>query len=253
MNNYPPITASPVYFVSDTHFRGRELPGEADRRKRFFAFLKQLPSGSVLYMLGDIFNFYFEYNSAVLKRYFDIFHQLRACRDRGVELHFLGGNHDYWTRDFLQSELGIVVHKGKIRFTAQGRKVVCTHGDRIQPRDYGYKLLRMVIQNRLVIWAASLLHPDLLSGIANLTARWSARNHSCSHELTARALANLTPRLFKEGNDIFVMGHVHYPLLTIEQGREFLILGDWLDHFTYGKLEAGRLTLEKFTNADRRP
>jgi len=247
MDNYPLLTAETIYFLSDTHFRGRELPGEAKRHERFFALLQQLPSGSALYLLGDIFNFYFEYHSAVQKQYFDIYRQLGACRDRGVELHFLGGNHDYWTRDFLGKELGIVVHKGKIRFAAQGRKIVCAHGDRIQPRDYGYKLLRMVVQNRPVIWTASLFHPDLLSGIAGLTARWSARHHRRSHERTARALSALAPRFFREGNDIFVMGHIHYPLLTLEEGREFLILGDWLDHYTYGKLEAGRLSLEKFT------
>jgi UDP-2,3-diacylglucosamine hydrolase len=247
MANFPLITAEPIYFLSDTHFTGQNLPAEAGRQARFFTLLQQLPSGSALYLLGDIFNFYFEYNSAVLKRYFSIFLQLRACRDRGVDLHFLGGNHDCWTRDFFQSELGMVVHKGKIRFTAQGRKVVCAHGDRVLPRDYGYKLLRSIIQNRPVIWTASLLHPDLLNGIANLTARWSARHHRRSHERTARSLAQQMPRLFEEGNDFFIMGHIHYPLLTLEAGREFLILGDWLDHFTYGKLEAGRLSLETFT------
>ncbi len=248
MTDYQEINAGEVLFVSDAHFKKADVPGETARRKRFISFLQQIPPGSVLVLLGDIFDFYFEYRSTIPKRYFDIFQAFYDCRERAVELHFLGGNHDYWTRDFLTSELGIVIHKKKIRFTCQDRKILCVHGDLTLPGDIGYKILRTVIQNRLVIAAAGLLHPDLLDSIAVFVSKMSKSQQRGSHENAARVLSgSALGRFFDEDNDIFVMGHIHFPHHTRQDGKDFLILGGWLEHFTYARLAEGKITLEKFT------
>jgi UDP-2,3-diacylglucosamine hydrolase len=248
MLEYETWNVSEVLFVSDAHFENRAVDGEAERRERFISFLRQAPSGSAVVLLGDIFNFYFEYRTTIPKRYFDIYHAFSECYRRGVQLHFLGGNHDYWTRNYFTSELGIIIHKKEIRLASQGRKLICVHGDLAQRGDVGYKILRAIIQNRVVIAAASLLHPDMLEAIAAFVSSKSKSQQRASHESAARALGkSASKRFFHEENDVFVMGHIHFPHHVQEGGKDFLILGGWLEHFTYGRLVDGRITLEKFT------
>ena len=244
-DNFLPVGASDIRVVADTHFRDLATPGEAERRGRFNRFLDGLAPGTFLVLLGDIFDFYFEYRSVVSRRYLDVYEILDACRRRGVEIHFLGGNHDHWVGDFFTRELGIVVHQHEIRIAAQGRRIVLAHGDLVMPRDYGYKVLKSVIRNRAVIGASRWIHPDLLDAVARGVAHGSRQYFSVPQEKRARAVeAHAWGNFFTRGNDAFVMGHVHYPMHETRDGREFMIVGDWLEHFTYGRLSSGRLRLE---------
>jgi UDP-2,3-diacylglucosamine hydrolase len=248
VTEYQEIAAEQVFFVSDTHFKGPDAPGEAGRRERFISFLEGIPPRSVLLLLGDIFDFYFECRTTIPKRYFDICYALSECGRRGVGFHFLGGNHDYWTRDFFSRHLGITVHKRVIHLACQGRKLICVHGDLTPRGDIGYKILRAVIQNRIVIAAAGLLHPDAMESIASFVSKVSKSQQRGSHESAARALgATAFRRFFNEDNDAFIMGHIHFPLHTRQDGNDFLILGGWFEKYTYGKLSNGKITLEEFT------
>ncbi len=239
------LDATDIRIVADTHFRDRSAAGEPERRDRFIRFLDSLPPRTFLVLLGDIFDFYFEYRSVVTRRYLDIFEAIERCRRRGIPVHFLGGNHDYWVGEFFSRDLGIVVHRREILIAAQGRRVVLAHGDLVMPRDYGYKMLKSVIRNPVVIELARWIHPDLLDAIARGVAHGSRAYFSVPQEKRARAVAeHAWTRFFERGNDAFVMGHVHYPLHETRDGREFMILGDWIEHFTYGRLSNGRLRLE---------
>jgi UDP-2,3-diacylglucosamine hydrolase len=243
------INRDPIYFISDTHFHDKRLPSEVHRRQSFSSLLDSIPQGAALFLLGDIFDFYFEYNSVVHNCYFDIFCALRRLSRRGVQMHFLGGNHDSWTGSFLREEIGVDIHREEIRLEAQGRRIVCVHGDLILPGDRGYKILKAVIRNPSVIAAARLVHPDLLSAIARLVSKASKRITKRSQEAMAKRLGDIAfARYFSNGNDAFIMGHVHYPLHQTSGRSEFVILGDWIDHFSYAVLSGGKLRLEKFTS-----
>jgi len=244
-STFTPVSAGDIRVVADTHFRGLDIPGERERRDRFLRFLEGLPPGTCLVLLGDIFDFYFEYRSVVSRRYLDVYEALDACRRRGVEIHFLGGNHDHWVGEFFANDLGIILHQEEIRIRAQGRKVVLAHGDLVMPRDYGYKVLKSVIRNRAVIGASRWIHPDLMDTIARGVAHGSRQYFNVPQEKRARAVeAHAWEHFFTRGNDAFVMGHVHYPMHETREGREFMIVGDWLQHFTYARLSSGRLRLE---------
>jgi UDP-2,3-diacylglucosamine hydrolase len=242
---FSPVGASDIRVVADTHFRDPALPGEAERRARFRGFLDALAPGTFLVLLGDIFDFYFEYRSVVSRRYLDVFEAIDTCRRRGVDIHFLGGNHDHWVGDFFTQDLGVTVHQKEIRIAAQGKRLVLAHGDLVMPRDYGYKMLKSVIRNPLVVGASRWIHPDLLDAIAGGVAHGSRQYFNVPQEKRARAVeAHAWDHFFTRGNDAFVMGHVHYPMHETRDGREFMIVGDWLEHFTYGRLSSGRLRLE---------
>jgi UDP-2,3-diacylglucosamine hydrolase len=249
MTDYPEIPCDDIRFVADTHFLSRGVPGEGQRRDRFIRFLRSVPDGGALFLLGDIFDFYMEYRSVVCKRFVDLFAALMDCRERDITMHFLGGNHDYWVGDFITNELGITLHENEILFSAQGRRVVCAHGDLVMPGDTGYRILRAVIRNRFVIGVSRWIHPDIMDAIARGVASGSRRISKTSQEQQASHLADISHReFFSRGNDAFVMGHIHHPLFDSRDGNDFLLVGDWIQNFTYGKLSDGRLTLERFTD-----
>jgi len=254
MPDYPDYIEIPdndIRFAADLHFRSPEIAGEAQRRDRFIRFLRGLPDDSVLFLLGDVFDFYFEYRSVVCKRFVDLFAAFMGCRERGVKMHFIGGNHDYWVGDFITKDLGMTVHQNEILVSAQGRKIVCAHGDLVMPRDAGYRFLRLIIRNRLVIAISRWIHPDILDAISRGVASGSRAITKKPQDVKAREMAEIAHRdFFSRGNDIFVMGHVHHPLLDSRDGKEFMLVGDWISNFTYGRLCDGKLTLERFTNED---
>jgi UDP-2,3-diacylglucosamine hydrolase len=246
-NLFERIASGDVRIVADTHFRDRALPGEPDRRDRFIRFLDATPKGTFLVLLGDIFDFYFEYRSVVPRRFLDIFAAISRTSARGVDMRFLGGNHDYWVGDFFERELGVRVHRKEIRVEAQGRKLVLAHGDLVMPKDYGYKVLKSVIRNPVVIEVSRWIHPDLLDAIAGGVAHGSRALFHIAQEKRARAVAaHAWDHFFARGNDGFVMGHVHFPMHETREGKEFVIVGDWIEHFTFVRMTDGRLRIETF-------
>ncbi len=248
---YKKIAASEVFFVADSHFRDRALPGEAERRDRFARLLETVPSDGAVFLLGDIFDFYFEYKSVVSKRYFDIYHALYECSSRGVEVHFLGGNHDYWFNNFLEDEIGVASHGEHLFVECQGRRIWCTHGDLFMPGDENYTTVRSILRNRYVIAAAKIIHPDLMDAIAKKVSYGSkARDRGSVEDMANQLAARPTQQFFSRGNDVFAMGHVHYPLHQQKNGNDFLIVGDWITKFTYGLMKDGRISLETLSSGE---
>jgi UDP-2,3-diacylglucosamine hydrolase len=247
MTDFVQILDSEIRFVADTHFRSREVSGEAERRDRFIRFLDGIPNDSTLVLLGDIFDFYFEYRSVVFKRFIDLFNAFVNCRRRGISLHFLGGNHDYWVGEFFSKDLGMTIHQDEFLLTSQGRKIVCAHGDLVMPRDAGYKVLKTIIRNRFVVGVSKWIHPDIMDAIARGVAAGSRRLSTAPQESRAKQIADLAHRtFFARGNDAFIMGHVHCALHDVRDGRDFVLLGDCIQNFTYGKLCGSVLSLERF-------
>jgi UDP-2,3-diacylglucosamine hydrolase len=247
MSHFEPSRFREIRFVGDTHFRDRSIPGEPERRTRFFEFLDSVPAGTALYLIGDIFDFYFEYRSAAHNPHQEILGAFRECTDRGVELHFIGGNHDYWVGRFFAAETGCRIHENEILFEAQGRRVVVSHGDLVMPRDTGYKVLKTVIRNRGVIAASRWIPPHVMERIARGVSDGSRSMRRHDQEERARVVAEWAhEKFFIRGNDVYVMGHVHYPVHDVRDGRDFVIVGDWISGSTYGLLSDGRITLETY-------
>jgi UDP-2,3-diacylglucosamine hydrolase len=184
----------------------------------------------------------------VSKRYFDIYHALYRCASRGVQLHYVGGNHDFWVDNFFERDVGMKVHDEEILLEAQGRRVRCVHGDNFIPNDSVYRTIRSIIRNSAVVRATKVVfHPDLMDAIAaRVSDRGKKRNQRSQVEMASQLAEIAHDEFFTKDNDCFIMGHVHYPLHHVKDGKEFMILGDWVSHFTYGKLRDGKLTLEPF-------
>ena len=235
--------AGSVVFLSDAHLGAETRDREAARTARLHGFLDSLPGrASSLYIVGDLFDFWFEYRTAIPRRYFGTLTALQRVRDAGVEITYLNGNHDFWLGSFLAESLGIRTVDGPVTVEAQGRKLWVHHGDGLIGGDGGYKLLRRVIRHPFAIGLYGLLHPDLGIPLA-LAVSGRSRSSRGDPPLTPDRLWNEigAPR-FAEGYDGVIIGHFHHAFERRDGGHELFVLGDWIDDFTYLELTDGVLT-----------
>ncbi len=227
-------------FISDAHlgcgWRDKE------REASLLEFLDYAHSeAEALFILGDLFDFYFEYRSVILKETIRVLSRLAQLTEDGIRVYFMGGNHDWWGRGFLE-ELGIIEIPCPYATIIDGLKIYIHHGDGIAPGDWKYRVVKRIIRSRFAISSFSLIHPDLarkLVAFFSVSSRRSAEDKSAllpSYEPFVKARLN-------EGYDIIIMGHIHIPSLEKYNNGIYLNTGDWLRHFSYGILKDGKLEL----------
>ena len=157
--------AGPVYFIADAHLGSSADPAaDEPRLARLVPFLRRVRDRGAehLYIVGDLFDFWFEYRSVVSRRAFPVVCALRRLVDAGVEVTWMGGNHDYWLGDFLRDEVGLRVMRVPLEVTLEGRRILLIHGDGLAGRqDRGYRVLRAVIRAPLSESLFRLIHPVL--------------------------------------------------------------------------------------------
>ena len=236
-----------VVFLSDAHLGAGPREAEASREQRLHAFLATLPGrASSLYIVGDLFDFWFEYRTAIPRRHFATLAALQKLRDAGIEIVYLNGNHDFWLGSFMAETLGIRTVDGAVTLEHQGRRIWAHHGDGLVGGDLGYKLLRGVLRSRVCIAAYGLLHPDLGIPLAHTVSAWSRTSRGEPPLRADRLWDQVAKPRFAEGYDAVVIGHFHHAYERREAGKEFFLLGDWLERFTYLELAEGRLTLSSW-------
>ena len=234
-----------VVFLSDAHLGVQSAADETARTAKLHAFLGQLPGrASELYIVGDLFDFWFEYRTAIPRRYFATLAALQRLRAAGVAITYLNGNHDFWLGTFFRDTLGIRTIDGGVAVEAQGRRLYLHHGDGLVGGDLGYKMLRAVLRSRACIGLYGLLHPDLGIPLALAVSRWSRTSRPDDPLRHDRLWNEIAKPRFAEGFDGVLVGHFHDAYERREDGREFFVLGDWIDRFTYAELVGGRLELK---------
>ena len=241
-----------VFFVSDTHFKyNGTTVDERAKRVRFLGFLERIEGAPRLYLMGDIFDFWFEYGSVVPRYYHDILDALSALRRSGTEIFITGGNHDFWLGPHLSETLGFTILPTLVTHEIQGLTITMTHGDGLLPGDFPYKTLKAIIRSRPAIVLARTIHPDILFGFAKIFSWTSKGITEKKTQRAAKTLLSMAERsMFRWNNDVFVMGHVHYPCLERFGERTFVILGDWERSGTYLELREGRLSLGSYRSGE---
>jgi UDP-2,3-diacylglucosamine hydrolase len=233
-----------VFFISDAHLGAEPEARETAREQRLHGFLTSIAGrASHLYIVGDLFDFWFEYRNAIPRRSFATLAVLRELRRVGVEVHYLNGNHDFWLGPFLSRDLDLTTHAGAVAATHQNRRIWLHHGDGLVGGDLGYRVLKRVIRHPVSIAAYGLLHPDIGFPIAHWcshASRRSRENRPLDPERLWREIA--LPR-FAEGFDAVMIGHFHHTYERRDSGRVFFVLGDWMEQFTYVTLRGGEFQL----------
>ncbi len=230
------MTRTLTYFVSDVHL-GLQVGDAAERERRFAGFLNSLPEETeALYLLGDIWDFWYEYRDVVPKGYVRVFSALVGLMDRGVNVYFFQGNHDVWAYSYFE-ELGMKRLVQPCVVEIAGKRFCLGHGDGLGPVPFGYRFLRGVFHNRILQFLFSLLHPWLAFRLGN---GWS-RNNRLSHD-REYVFGGENEPLYKFAVsfdsetpvDYFIFGHYHADVhLQLPSGAEFFVLKDWISRSPY--------------------
>lgn len=237
-----------AYFLADAHLgQGPPESNLARERDLLAMFDRVAAEGAALYVVGDLFDFWFEYGHAIPKQFVSVLAGLGSLVRHGVPVTYLGGNHDFWIGDYLRRELGVAFTDQPLHLALQGRRLFLAHGDGLGPGDHGYKLLKGVLRNPAARFLFRWIHPDVGIPIAAATSHTS-RHHAPRPRRTEEELRTMlaAPR-YAEGFDAVLLAHLHRPIHHREAGRDFIVLGDWIERRTVAKLEGGVFSLFEFS------
>jgi UDP-2,3-diacylglucosamine hydrolase len=244
-----PKTAA-AYFLSDAHLGADSREREAAREQRLHDFLTSLSGRAAsLFIVGDLFDFWFEYHTAIPRRHFGTLAVLRQLRASGVDITYLNGNHDFWLGPFLRDELGVRTHADALPLDLQGHRIWIHHGDGLIGGELSYRVLKKVIRHPASLALYRLLHPDLGIPLAHSVSRWSRHSRAAGPPPGDVLWNQVAMPRFREGFDTVMIGHFHHPWERREGGRSFFLLGDWMESFTYVVLHDGVFTLETWPPA----
>ena len=225
-----------TYFVSDVHL-GLDVKDPADRERRFADFLNSLPEETdALYLLGDIWDFWYEYRDVVPKGYVRVFAALQSLMDRGVKVYFFQGNHDVWSYRYFE-ELGMIRLCQPALVSIGGKRFCLGHGDGLGKVPPGYRFLRGVFHNRILQFLFSMLHPWIAFRFGNGWSRSNRLSHDSSYVFKGKdePLYKFAEVFDNEHDvDFFIFGHYHSEVcMTLPSGAQFHVLKDWMDSSPY--------------------
>ena len=236
-----------VFFISDAHLGLTKSKTEKKREKHLLNFLEYTEEKATdLFIVGDLFDFWFEYYSVIPRRYFSVLVALKQLTDNGVKVGYLTGNHDFWVDSFFEEELNIRVYRNPLDITIDGKRFFISHGDGLVKKDVGYRILKRILRYPLNVKLYRLLHPDIGFALANFFSNLS-RNYRKPKDRDLEYIQYARER-FAEGFDAVVLAHTHRAQELHEGNKTYINIGDWISSFTYGKFEKGRLSLEKWAS-----
>jgi len=247
---------TPVYFIADIHLHTFPTATEEQKKRLLSEFLDEVRTRQgTLFIVGDMFDFWFEYRYVIPGCYFRVLRQLQELTESGCEVHFIGGNHDYWMKDFFSTELHISVHSQPLDIVLHNKRFYITHADGILPEESGYRRWRTIMRSRLAIRLFGLLHPDVAfrfgSFISSRSRRLNLRPPE-EDEAERQALIRYGQRLFADGFQYVITGHFHLPTVYCEDRNVFLNLGDWIRYFSFGYFDGDNLNLA-YWGSPRKP
>lgn len=243
-----------IYFASDVHLGAPALKNNRERELLFVKWLDTVKTDAeAIYLMGDIFDFWFEYKRAVPRGFTRVLGKLSEITDSGIPVHFFTGNHDIWVFDYLPSETGVIVHRDIVKTELQGKKFFLGHGDGLGPYDKGYKILKKIFTNKFLQWVFARVHPNFAIWLAH---NWSGHSRLKNGKIEADTFRGedkewlvlyAKDELKKEHFDYFIFGHRHWPCnIDLNGESRYINTGDWVTHFTYAVLDNGVMELKEF-------
>lgn len=245
------MTNKKIYFISDIHLMFGNKKKEKDKQKKLIDFLISIESDAEhLYIIGDLFDFWFEWNHVIPKYWFEIFMQFKNMILNGVKISFITGNHDFYFNSYLKNEIGLLCYDEKTEFeieTNLGKKrFFLAHGDGYAKRDRGYRILKRIIRNKFSIFLfKTFIHPDFGMWIAKKTSEMSGKKRNNSSDWQDEYY-RFAKSQFDKNYDYVILGHLHKPIRK-EQGKKVYInCGDWMKSYSYGVFDGSDLLLKFF-------
>lgn len=242
-----------IYFASDFHLGVPDYLSSREREDRIVRWLDEISKDAQeIYLVGDLFDFWFEYKHAVPRGYVRLLGKLAKLSDQGVKITLFTGNHDMWIFDYLPQEIGCELHREPIEREYNGFKFLIGHGDGLGPGDKGYKFIKKIFASKVCQWLFARLHPNFGIGLANFFSRRSRKmtGNSDDHYLgDDEWLVSYSNEVLENKDiDYFVFGHRHFPLdILLKNGKaRYLNLGEWIKYNTYAVFDGEKLEMKAF-------
>ncbi|MFH0736119.1 MAG: UDP-2,3-diacylglucosamine diphosphatase [bacterium] len=225
-----------IYFISDIHlgFAGKEI--ENNKEQKLISFIKNIcKDADKLYILGDLFDFWFEYKYVAQKGYFELFTVLKELTSNGIEVNYLIGNHDFLHKNFFSEYLNVNIIDKEIEVVLNNKKFFLGHGDGLVKKDTGYKILKKVLRNKTIQFLYSLLHPDLGIWLAKNTSKKSRDFTKEKNYGEIDGLFETAKQKIELGSDYVIFGHSHKREMRTYKSGTYINLGSWMEKPCYGK------------------
>jgi UDP-2,3-diacylglucosamine hydrolase len=242
-----------VFFASDFHLGAPNDTLSKEREKKIIAWLDSIENeAAAIFLVGDIFDFWFEYEKVIPKGFVKFIAKVSALRDKNVPIFFFTGNHDLWMDDYFTKELGIPVFDHPIEVKIENKVFLVGHGDGLGPGDTQYKILKKIFTNPICQWLFKWLHPDLGVRIAQKWSKNSRISNNSKNEDTFKGDDEWLWAYCKQVEasrhfDYYVFGHRHLPLdLPVGNKSRYFNLGEWINNLTYGVFDGTEFKLEKW-------
>jgi len=242
-----------IYFSSDNHLGAPTHEKSIPREKKFVAWLDEIKGdAAAIFLLGDLFDFWFEYKKVVPKGFTRTLGKLAEISDAGIPIYYFVGNHDLWMNGYFEEELNIPVFHKSQEFFFNKTSFFIGHGDGLGPGDKGYKRMKKIFTNSFSKWLFRWLHPDL--GV-RLAQYMSVKNKLISGDEDEMFLGEdnewlvqyCKRKLQENHRDYFVFGHRHLPLeIDLKPNSKYFNLGDWINYYTYGVFDGDRFELKEY-------
>jgi len=242
-----------IYFSSDNHLGAPSYEKSLPREKKFVMWLDSIrEDAAVIFLLGDLFDFWFEYKKVVPKGFVRVLGKLAEITDSGIPIYFFVGNHDLWMRDYFEKELNIQIFRDPKEFVFNDKVFLLGHGDGKGPGDKGYKRMKKVFTNPVFNWLFRWFHPELGMRLAQYL---SVKNKLISGEEDKKFLGEENEflaqyarrKLETKHYDYFIFGHRHLPMeIKVGENSIYFNLGDWITHYSYGVFDGETFELKNF-------
>jgi UDP-2,3-diacylglucosamine hydrolase len=241
-----------VFFASDFHLGAPDEAISKIREKKIINWLNSIEKeAAAIFLVGDIFDFWFEYDKVIPKGHIRFLGKIADLRDKNIPVFFFTGNHDLWMDDYFTKELEIPVYHHPIEITIENKTFLIGHGDGLGPGDEQYKVLKKIFTNPFCKWLFKWLHPDI--GV-RLAHKWSKNSRITNLKKNEGEFKGEDEWLWAYCNDLirkkhfdyFIFGHRHLPLdLPVGQSSRYYNLGEWVNHFTFGVFDGMTFELKK--------
>ena len=251
-----------VYFISDAHLGSWAIDHKRMQERRLVRFLDDIKDkAQAVYMLGDMFDYWYEYKYVVPKGYTRFLGKVSELTDRGVEVHYFIGNHDIWMFGYLERECGVILHKEPMTVEIMGKEFFLAHGDGLGDPDRMFRFLRKIFHSRVCQFLFSLLPTRWSMHLGLSWAKKSMEDHRLAgvdkylgedkeyQVIYAKEYLKSHPDI-----NYFIFGHRHIELdLMLTRTCRLLIIGDWISQYTYAVFDGKQLTMSNYLEGDSKP
>ncbi|HVM86550.1 MAG TPA: UDP-2,3-diacylglucosamine diphosphatase [Puia sp.] len=246
-------TGKKIFLLSDFHLGAPDRLVSLEREKRIVRFLDEIKNvAAEIFIVGDLFDFWYEYRKVVPKGFTRILGKLAELTDAGIPVHFFVGNHDMWMKGYFQEELNIPVYFEPKTFERNGKFFFIGHGDGLGPGDHGYKFIKKIFRNKFCQWLFGILPPAVGVGLADYLSK---RSRAVTGLIDEQFLGEEKEWLIiyskeilqKQHFDYFIFGHRHLPIdFSLSNNSQYINLGDWIRYSTYAVFDGEKIELKSY-------